>query len=241
LSHLALLAGAVVGPGCAQPLRPVAPHTAYILYLPGASGYTLIDDNFLAGLRRAIPEPTTRIERYDWTPSFPNGPLDALRDDEVHNLAAQRVAKLLEGRIAAAPPMPVDVVAHSAGTGIAVYALQRLPTGTRIRNLILLSSALSDSYDLSPALSHISGSVFVYTSPTDNILPFTQLFGTVDRPTTRAAGLTGFSSTDPKLVTLTYQPAWRQLGYQGDHISILSPDFAQTQLAAHLTLPPNAK
>ena len=62
-----------------------------------------------------------------------------------------------------------------------------------ILTVFLLASALSPEYDLSKALGHVRGKVYVFTSPGDSLVlgTGTRLFGTIDGIKSDAAGLNG--------------------------------------------------
>ena len=105
---------------------------------------------------------------------------------------------------------------------------------------MLLASALSPSYDLSKALSHVRGKAYAFSSPNDGIVlgAGTSVFGTIDGKQCQAAGLCGFACPKTadeeqyaKLVPMPYDPAWIKLGNIGDHIGVTSRAFAETVIA----------
>jgi len=140
--------------------------------------------------------------------------------------------------------------AHSGGAGIAVWALEDLPDDVFVQSLYLLSPAISPKYDLSKALKHVNGHVYVFSSPGDIFVLGigTSTFGTIDGVKTNAAGLKGFvqpdSAADPlqyaKLVALPYNPEWVKYNDFGDHIGPMSRAFSRSiigPILLHGTIP----
>src|SRR5207244_4975619 len=99
------------------------------------------------------------------------------------------------------PHRRIIITSHSAGTGIAVWALENLPDNVQIATLLMMQSALSPTYDLSKALAHVRGQAYSFWSILDPVVGGgTKLLGTVDRVNTEAAGHVGFispKSADP--------------------------------------------
>ena len=91
------------------------------------------------------------------------------------------------------PDRPAFLVGKSGGTGIVVGALEILPEGS-VEAAVLLSAAISPTYDLTRALRAVVREVAVFWSPFDLVIlgAGTWLFGTVDRVHSVAAGLVGF-------------------------------------------------
>jgi len=104
-------------------------------------------------------------------------------------LLAQRIAKYLDKN----PGASVSIIGLSAGSGIAVFAVESLPSKYQVDNVIMLSSSLSAEYDLSRALKRVRRGIYVFWSPNDPVLRgVVPLVGTVDRKnTSQVAGLIG--------------------------------------------------
>jgi pimeloyl-ACP methyl ester carboxylesterase len=119
-----------------------------------------------------------------------------LRDlqDRAHILAkAAELAKQIRELHEREPDRRVYLIGHSAGTAIIVHAAEMLPPGS-VERMILLSSALSPTYDLTGALRGTRGEIVSFYSQCDR-LPLdlgTRQFGTADRVYGPAAGLAGF-------------------------------------------------
>jgi hypothetical protein len=212
-----------------------APEAPYLLHLPGIGGHMGIDDALLNGLKEGGISGT--IALYDWT-DIDRG-LPALGNQTRHREQAQIVAKRLTDYARTHPGSPITITCHSAGCGIAVFALEQLPDDVRIEQLLMMQSALSPEYDLSKALRHVRKSVYSFYSPYDPVLDWgTRGFGTVDRVFTQAAGRVGYqrsASGDEtqylKLIQFPYDSAWLKLGNVGDHIGPMNRRFAREILA----------
>jgi pimeloyl-ACP methyl ester carboxylesterase len=150
------------------------------------------------------------------------------------------VADALTKRYRENPSRRIVITSHSGGTGIAVWALEKLPDDVKVDTVVMLASALSPDYDLTRALRHVRGRMYAFNSLTDTLVlgVGTRTFGTVDGVKCDAAGRCGFSLPDgadetqyKKLVQVPYNAAWMALGNIGDHIGPMSNPFARDVLA----------
>jgi pimeloyl-ACP methyl ester carboxylesterase len=108
---------------------------------------------------------------------------------------AAGLARLITDHLRCHPNAEVTVIGLSAGTAIAVLALEALPPDPQVRDVFLISSSLSSDYDLTAALRRVQGNVHVFISPDDGVLGLlVPLVGTADgRYCGRcSAGLVGF-------------------------------------------------
>jgi hypothetical protein len=132
-----------------------------------------------------------QIEHFIWTTYL--GP--AL--DQMYYSHNRRQGRRLAGKIAdfqnKHPGGRVNIIALSAGSGVAVFALESLPSKYHVDNVFMLSSSLSADYDLSRALRRVDGGMYFYWSPRDPILRgLVPVVGTVDREnTSQVAGAVG--------------------------------------------------
>jgi pimeloyl-ACP methyl ester carboxylesterase len=219
---------------------PAEPPRRYVLHLPGIGGAMRIDRNMVAGLRQGGLD-AADIETYDWTGT--DRGIVALGQQQRHQVESQRIADIITARFRADPRTPITVTGHSAGCGMAVWALEKLPDDVQIDTLLMMQSALSPRYDLSKALRHVRGRAYSFYSPRDPVLgPGTKLLGTVDRVFTEAAGRVGYQMPDGadaeqyrKLEQIAYVDAWQQFGDIGDHIGPMTRSFASHMLAPLLT------
>ena len=217
-------------------LPPPPPPLPYHLHLNGIGGYRFIDKYMLVGLQDGGL--TGDVRAYDWT-GVDVG-LGALLVDSRHREQAQKVAELITNAAREQPGRRITLSTHSAGAGIAVWALEQLPDDVKVDSVLMLAPALSPQYDLTPALRHVSGKLYSFYSPYDGaVLGLgTKMFGTVDGVKTEAAGKVGFTrppTADPqqyeKLAQIPYSSTWMKLGNIGDHIGSMSRPFAREVLA----------
>lgn len=160
-----------------------------------------------------------------------------LTDEENHQLHSAAIARRVEGFLAQHPGAPVYLVGKSGGTGLVVWALERLPEAS-VERAILLSPALSPSYDLSNAFRALRRELVVFHSPLDLVLlgAGTSLFGTVDRVRSVGAGLVGFRPPDgaddetrglyrDRLRQVRWTPSMVREAYLGGHFAVDWPPF----------------
>jgi len=212
------------------------PPRPQLIHLPGIGGHMRIDDNLIAGLKQGGLDADMRI--YDWT--GPDRGIIALGSATRHSDESSKVAEMITAIYRANPRTPIIITSHSAGTGIAIWALEKLPDDVQIDTLLMMQSALSPNYDLSKALRHVRGRAYSFCSIYDPVLggAGTGLLGTVDRIQTEAAGRVGFARPPradarayDKLQQIAYDESWMQLGNPGDHIGPMRRRFAKEMLA----------
>ena len=232
LTLLALASVAVGEPTTTATTRPDPPDILLplvstpgplVLHLPGIGGPRLCDHRMLAGLRDGGVKANFVI--CDWTGDDPG--IAALQGYARNRLQAQRIADLILAHFAADPNSPIYLTAHSGGCGLAVWALEKLPSNVKVHTVLLIAPALSPGYDLTQALHHVDGTMYAFSSTLDSIVleTGTRLFGTIDGVQTAAAGFGGFIqplTADPlmyqKLVQRTYQSDWAKYNDFGNHI-----------------------
>jgi pimeloyl-ACP methyl ester carboxylesterase len=248
----------VIAPACAQETRATRPRTlhppatqpfvkvtpSYLLHLPGIGGLMPIDRLLSDGLRDG--RFFGQIDVYDWTRG--NSGLLALTSYERNREEAKQVARMIEQAARRDPESKIILTGHSAGAGIAVWALEDLPADVHIDALVLLAPAISPEYDLSAALRHVKRA-YAFISAHDPILgPGTRAFGTIDRVRSDSAGRVGFKMPESgdareygKLHAIPYDKAWMRYGNIGDHVGPMMRPFARVIIAPVLLtgeLPP---
>lgn len=145
------------------------------------------------------------------------------------------------------PDSPIHIIALSAGTGIATFALEYLPESIKVDNVAYLGCSMSAQHDMTRALRRVRGRMYVLHAPGDVVLSNLVWYtGTVDRKESRdgIAGLEGFhhiSSPYPdtdeqyeKLVNVSFRSEFRDAGYDGGHVSATTKTFVQFYLAPAL-------
>jgi hypothetical protein len=212
----------------------------YHLHLNGIGGFRIVDRFMLSGLKQGGLD--ADVQAYDWCGD--DAGLGALLQQKLHVEQSKIVAGIIAKAARAQPGRRITLSAHSAGAGIIIWALEDLPKDVKVDSLALLSPALSPEYDLSKALKHITGNVYVFYSTYDEaVLGLgTRLFGTVDGIKTDAAGRVGFKEPAgadreeyAKIIQVPYEKSWIRLGNIGDHIGSMSRPFAR-QIIAPLLL-----
>lgn len=201
-----------------------------------------------AGLRHAGYRGA--IETFGWQ-SVVGGTLRDQLGLERNQAEARRLARRITAYVQRYPQGHVNIIALSAGTGIATWALEALPEHMRVGTVIFLASSLSRDYDLGPALRRIDGQLYNFHSVDDPILRYgVPLTGTVDRRRydPGAAGLLGFEPPPEadeetrRLYALRvrnkpHRPRYALFGYSGGHTDGTSKLFVQHVLAPLLLTP----
>jgi pimeloyl-ACP methyl ester carboxylesterase len=212
-----------------------------LLEITGVGGATPEERNMLTALRSSGFNGSLQL--YDWTGGEPT--LVAYRDRKRQTAETQRTAEMLISMRRADPRARITLTGHSAGAGIAIWALERLPRDVQVDQVVLFAPALSPTYDLRPALDHVRGKMIVFPSDHDALVLgiATTLFGTIDGVHSHAAGLEGF--TPPagaelayqRVVQHSYDPAWQCLGDDGGHSGAMAPEFVTVVLCPILNHP----
>jgi pimeloyl-ACP methyl ester carboxylesterase len=228
--------------GCAAQPAHVESPPPYLLHLPGIGGERRMDHHLTQGL--VDGGFTGKIEIYNWTEHDPG--LPALLSYKNNRREAQRIADKLTAIRRANPSRPIYLTAHSGGTGLAIWALEKLPPDVQVDRVILLASALSPGYDLSLALSHVREAMYNFWSPLDTIVlgTGTTMFGTIDGVKGPAAGFKGFQPRPgasvkqyQKLRQMEYKKSWAQWGNTGGHAGPMAETFSSKVLAPLVTEP----
>lgn len=165
---------------------------------------------------------------------------------------AQEIASEVTEFRTRVPGAPVFLVGKSGGTGLVVKALEHLPENT-VEAVVLLSPALSPSYDLSRALQAVRREMVVFWSPLDVFVLGlgTRIFGTIDRIKCVSAGLVGFRPQTPcngsepdqytKLRQVRWTPKMARTGYLGGHVGPDNPAFLRKYVIPLLQVPTPTK
>ncbi len=250
-SALSLLAcGAGEPAPLAPPARAVvqaaqAAEQTWLLHLPGIAGRRWIDEQMLLGFRDG--RFTGDFDIYDWTCNDPG--LNSLLARKRNEAQAQLVADQITQKYRKNPNLRIVLSGHSGGTGIAVWALEKLPDDVKVDTLLLLASALSPSYDLTRALSHVRSHCYNFCSDNDVMVLGlgTRAFGTIDGVKTEAAGEYGFvlpvkadRSQYEKLVQKPYDKSYMQYNNLGDHLGCMLRPFASHVVAPLIRDEPRA-
>jgi hypothetical protein len=227
LIPIALLAG------CAPAFGPQAKF-GVTFYCPGAGNIDFGDQGVRVGLERAGYK--GQVASVMWTVSL-NPAIDQLIKGNAR-VGAARLAECIQQYRDQYPQGEINIVGLSAGTGVAVWALEDLKPECQVNNVVLLSSSLYHRYDISKALARVRGRMYVYYSPNDAILagPM-KVFGTIDgvffEDGVGAVGLHPPTGAD-RIENIPWQPEFAQYGYYGGHQDSTSPEFIYREVAPQL-------
>lgn len=203
-------------------------------YLDGAGNWGYGSADVPAGLMDAGYRGD--VEVFIWTTSF--NPLV----DQLNIIGAKARALALTDKIKsyarAFPNNPINVIALSAGTGVATWAIEGLPPDVRIDNLVLLGSSLSYDYDMSRALSRMDGRIYVYYSNLDTVLETVRVVGTIDGKrgvdSIGYVGLRAPRGDRDRVVNIGWDRSWMRLGWTGAHTDTTNRLFVSREISKHI-------
>jgi pimeloyl-ACP methyl ester carboxylesterase len=215
----------------------VANARAVVLVIDGAGGYPgayRALSNAVAQQRLAL-----QVESVVWG----HGPGRFVADqvDTAYARAAgQQLAQEVRQLIQQAPDKPVYLVAHSAGTLVALSAAELLPPDT-LERIVLLAPSVSRNYDVRPALASARRGIDVFCSRRDwfYLGLGIALLGTADGHREAAAGRTGFATPPPCTVDAAlfarlhqhpWEPEAASLGNDGGHADTYKEGYLRAQL-----------
>lgn len=206
-------------------------------YLDGAGNWGFGVSDVPAGLASAGY--AGHVELFMWTTSF----VPAIDQVNIlgNKLRSGGLSRKIRDYARRHPEQEINLIALSAGTGIAVWAIEGLPKDARVDNLVLLGSSLSHNYDMSKALKHIKGKVYVYHSEHDEILTSAvRILGTVDGKHEDSAGLVGLhppKGGDGKIVNIAWSQRFMEYGWTGAHTDSTNRRFIQHVVAPRIFTP----
>ena len=238
---------ALFGTTTAQFHRPLAGTTrlehGLIIILPGIEGCSSINDSIARGLVAGQLSHAIRI--IDWRRFRPWNPLHLAM--ERHNRTQARVvAEVITDYQRNFPGRPVHLIGHSAGAGMALFALEQLPAGHSVTTVTLMAAAVSRKFDVVRLLDRTRIGIWNFYSPFD--LPTvglgTILFGTMDRRHRVSAGALGFLLADestqsaenfapggPRLHQIRFRPNMMKSWNFGGHFGSTNAVFVRQHIA----------
>jgi hypothetical protein len=252
---LGLLGAALLlAPGCA--MLPTAVRDNYghergkLFFIGGAGpiGTVVGRQDVPVGLR--LGRYDGAIEVFPWQAPV-GGTLRDQTDRRRNQGQAYRLAQRIIEYQDAHPGRPVNIIALSAGTGIAAWAIEALPDNHRVQTVVFLASSLSRDYDLTGVLKHLDGRLYSFASARDPVLRYVvPVAGSVDRQFGfgQAAGLYGFTPPQgadvhirrlyrQRLRNRAYRSSYARYGYRGQHTDATELRFVQHVVAPLLVDP----
>lgn len=225
-------AALAIAAGCAPPFGPKA-QNGITFYCPGAGNFDFGDLGIRQGLESAGYQ--GQVASVLWTVSF-NPAIDQRLGNA--RLGAARLARMIEKYCDEFPGRPVNLIGLSAGTGVAIWALEDLKPGYAVENVVLLGSSLWNRYDVSTALRRVNGQVYNYCSSKDLVLagPM-KLFGTIDGVFGEdGAGAVGLRSPggSNRVVNIRWEPAFERYGNFGNHTDGVRAPFVEAYISKHI-------
>ncbi len=232
----------VVGCSSTAPDRDVRMTRSYVYYLDGAGGAGLIT-NWSRGVRRGFVDAgyDGAGEVFVWQTGLGTA-ADQAASVKYKRTKASELARRMKDYSKNYPQAPVTVMGLSAGTAIVLFTLEACSDDYQVANALLLASSVSANYDLTKALRHVEGKMYVFTSENDAVLRFlVPMAGTADRQSAKSAGLSGFrrppsASADTrkqyaKVVHIRWQPEFRKAGHGGGHTDVVNASFVKAYVA----------
>lgn len=230
--------------GCsmAQPDRAERMTQGYIFYLDGAGGGGAIG-NWSGGLKQGLLNAgyPGAGEIFNWN-TGKGVAADQDASVDYKRTKAAECARRIQQYSNQNPGAPVTIVALSAGTAVAVFTLEALPTSCQVEDVILCGASISADYDLTRALQRVRRKMYVFTSEKDAVLAFAvPLAGTADRTSSTSAGLRGFRMPSrgtsesraqyAKVTHIAWRPEFARYGDFGGHTDALKAPFVQQYMA----------
>jgi hypothetical protein len=203
-------------------------------YLDGAGNWGFGVSDVPAGLRAAGYKGS--IEVFVWTSSF-NPAIDQVNMPG-NKLRAGVLSGKIDDYLNRYPDNDVNIISLSAGTGIAVWAVEGIKSDHKIDDLVLLGSSLSYDYDMTECFKRMKGRVYVYYSGHDEVLTTgARSLGTVDRKFVDGAGLRGLSPNgrrSSRVVNIGWSSRYSRLGWTGAHTDATTQTFVQGEIAPRI-------
>jgi pimeloyl-ACP methyl ester carboxylesterase len=236
-----LLARALPAPAGSEPASArIVP--GVVIQVGGVGGIGFMS----ASTRYALPRAGLPHEIRDFVWTHGKGHVFLDLQDTRHCLSkaqelADQIRKIKEDQ----PGRPVYLMAHSGGCALSLAAAEMLPDRT-IERIILLSAAVSPTYDLRPALKATNYGIISFYSRKDHLILGwgTKHFGTMDRYYGPSAGYVGFSvptNLGPddrllyaRLVQLPWYPKLILEGNSGGHNGSVMPGFLAKEVVPWL-------
>ncbi len=221
-------------PGCGdQPTFSREDEFGRTYYIDGAGNWGYGVAEIHTGLRQAGYKGS--IINWRWSPTF-NPALDQTIGRVAARARGVDLGREITQYLKHFPNNQVNIICLSAGTGVGIWACENVAPPAKVNNIILLGSSLSSDYDVSKALEHISGKIYVYHSTSDMILQGpVRTLGTIDgKVGVDAAGLVGLRpprGDRSRIVNIPWNSRFERYGWTGSHTDSTSEPFVRHVLA----------
>lgn len=242
---LALSSLMLIG-GCSQamPDRAERMTRSYVYYLDGAGGGGLIS-NWAGGVREGLLDAgyNGAGEIFRWNTGM-GIVADQTASVEYKRGKAAQLAREITEYQRAYPNAPITLIGLSAGTAVVAFTLEALPPQVMVDTVVMLSGSLSSDHDLTKALRHVRGKMYVFTSQRDEVLGMAvPLIGTADRKSADGGtiGMAGprlprgatseVRDLYRKIVKIPWNPGFERYGDYGRHTDTVKAAFVQAFVA----------
>ncbi len=136
------------------------------------------------------------------------------------------------------PGAEANIIALSAGTGVAVWAAESVPPPYKLNNLVLVGASISSNYDTRKALENMKGKIYVYYASSDPVLQGpVRILGTIDGTFDDAAGLVGLrgaGKASGRIVNIGWNSRYGSLGWTGGHADCTNRKFVRAEIAKRI-------
>lgn len=230
-----LMAGAAIltgAGGCSTPTT-----AAHVIFLDGA-GHLGAGATVREGLRKSGYKGS--FEEFVWSSLLLWG-TDHLIGAR-SGLHADRLADKITEFRRAEPNGYLAVMSLSAGTNIALSALERLPDDVQVDYVVLFQPSVSSKRNLGPALRHVKKRLYATASRRDAILA--TLLLTADGKAETPAGRDGFRcprelpradrAQYAKVKNLRWRSKYERFGWDGGHTSSTGSKFVKYVIAPRM-------
>lgn len=230
--------------GCSQLQgdRAEREQRGFVFYCDGSGGGSVLK-NYSTGIKKGLLDAGYEGsgEMFPWNTGL-GVTADHTSSESYKRGKARQLASQIAEYESKHPGAPVTLMGLSAGTAVAVFALEELPRGVDVENVILLSPSIGADYDLGRALRHVKGKMYVFTSTKDAVLTYlVRNVGTADRRESEPAGIYGFrrprsASRDAmsdyaKVVHIQWRQEFARYGDLGGHTDVVNAAFVQKFIA----------
>lgn len=214
-----LVAAAMLLAGCEVwfPLPPTADEAerGLVRMYPGSFNTSSEMIGFYYGLQEAGIDQAVEVVKWATFLDHMIDPVGAqVRIEESAAQEALRIAAYKQAH----PGRPVTLLGYSGGCWFATRVAERMLPGVQVDRIILLSAAFDRSHDMTRALAGTRLDIVNFWSPKDQFtINVRDLFNLADSTRAEPAATFGLDHQDPRLIQITYNPAWAELGHYGEH------------------------
>lgn len=150
----------------------------------------------------------------------------------------ERLGGIVNEQLDRYPNAPVNLIGLSAGSGVAIWAAEAVKPPHKLRNVVLLASSLSSTYDARKALANISGHIIVFHCPSDPVLDGpARVLGSIDGKFDDCAGLVGLRGPGVetgRIKNIPWNSRFAALGWTGSHTDCTSEPFVRVEVSQYI-------